>query len=272
MTKQAALELTIQPIPALQDNYIWALVEPTHKQAILVDIGEAAPALEFLRAHELNLQAIWITHHHADHIGGVADVCQVYPDVPVLMHPAIAPLLPKLVNSVPVQDGSELSAFGHSVDVWQIAGHTAEHLAFIVQMGEVKHVFCGDTLFAAGCGRVFSGTIEQLFDSFQRLNSLPADTVLYPAHEYTVSNLRFAQHIEPDNTAIAQALRHAQDLRNQQPPKSTLPTTLADERRTNPFIRAAAGNPDLQHTAEAKDLPTKPLALFGKLRQLKNNF
>lgn len=272
MTQPATLPLTIEPIPALQDNYIWALIEPTHGQAILVDIGEAAPALEFLRAQALDLQAIWITHHHHDHIGGVAAVCQAYPDVPVLIHPAIAHLLPKSLNIVPVQAGSAVSALGHPTSVWQIAGHTAEHIAFMVQIDGTKHVFCGDTLFAAGCGRVFSGTIEQLFDSFKRLNHLPADTVFYPAHEYTVSNLRFAQHIEPHNADIAQALRHANALRAKQPPKPTLPTTLAAERLTNPFIRAVADSAALAHAARAQNLPIEPLALFSRLRQLKNNF
>lgn len=272
MTMHNPSMLDFIPIPALRDNYIWAVVESMRQQAILVDVGEARPALDFLRQHELGLEAIWITHHHADHIGGVAEICQHFPDVSVLIHPDIAHLLPKSVNIKLVEEGCQLSAFGYPVEVWQVAGHTAEHVAFILHMGDVKHVFIGDTLFAAGCGRVFSGTLEQLFASFTRLNHLPDDTVLYPTHEYTVSNLRFAQHIEPTNTDINQALQHAQALRNDQPPKPTLPTKMLNERLTNPFIRAAAGEPALQLAAKKLNLPTEPLALFRQLRQLKDNF
>lgn len=152
-------------------------------------------------------------------------------------------------------------------------GHTDSHLSFLLNMDEKLHVFCGDTLFCGGCGRVFTGTIEQLFTSFQRFNGLPTDTLFYPAHEYTLSNLKFAQSLEPDDNNIQAFIKHCETLRNQQKP--TLPTTLAQERLINPFVKTVNDLPNslIEGVKKQTNLADmQSLTLFSALRQLKNNF
>lgn len=257
--------IEISAIPAFDDNYIWAMVDKSSQSAILVDVGDAKPALQFLIDNHLTLQQIWITHHHHDHIGGVIEICEHFPNAQVFVHPDVAQLLPN-TRQIFVNDNDEFSAFGYLVQVWQVAGHTDNHLAYLLEIDGQTHVFCGDTLFQAGCGRVFTGTMEQLFASFQRLNTLDENTLFYPAHEYTLSNLKFAQHVEPDNVDIQHAIIHAQTLRNQQKP--TLPTTLANERNINPFLRALQPNNHLMQRGKE----TQPFTIFAELRTLKNNF
>lgn len=187
--------LKIYPIPAFTDNYIWAVVNDSTKQAIIVDAGDATPVLDFLKKEKLDLTAIWVTHHHNDHIGGVAKLARHYPNAQVFAHANVMPQigLGNPAQGVIVGESSELTAWSNAnpVQVWQVAGHTAEHIAFLLTLEDRLHVFCGDTLFRAGCGRVFTGTIEQLFESFDRFNDLHEPNALfYPAHEYTLSNLQ----------------------------------------------------------------------------------
>lgn len=169
-----------------------------------------------------------------------------------------------------IKDGSTVSAWGCSAQVWDIPGHTGSHIAYILDIDGQKHCFCGDTLFSAGCGRVFTGTIEQLYDSFKRLDELPAETLLYPAHEYTANNLRFGLSIEPNNVAMQEALVRAQNLTEQGLP--TLPVTLAHEREVNVFLRT--NEPSVIEAVSAKTSidSDKPLSVFAALRELKNNF
>lgn len=257
--------ITIYPISAFTDNYIWAIVDKNSQSAILVDVGEAKPALQFLSDNGLTLQEIWLTHHHHDHIGGVDEICQHFPNIEVKVHAEVAKLL-DINQQKLVKDNDEFTTFGYSVKVWQVAGHTDNHLAYLLDIDGQMHVFCGDTLFRAGCGRVFTGTIEQLFASFQRLNTLDDTAIFYPAHEYTLSNLAFAQHIEPNHLPIQQAIEQDRVKRQQNLP--TLPTTLAEERNINPFIRALQPNDTMVKTLEEQ----QPLLIFSKLRTLKNNF
>lgn len=252
--------LQIFPLKAFVDNYIWLWQH--ENQVIVVDPGQAEPVLAYLATHQLTLTAIWLTHAHADHIGGVAKLCQAYPQCHVLgaadWHG---------VNKV-VAEGSQFNFFDYPVRIWHIPGHTADHLAYLLtDASQLLRVFCGDTLFSAGCGRVFTGTMTQLYHSLQRLNNLPASTWLYPAHEYTAANLRFAQTVEPDNQAIRQALHDASSL-------PTLPVTLAHERLVNPFLRLQ--QPQVKAAVMQHGLPraevNQPMAVLSCLREWKNHF
>lgn len=243
----------ITPLPAFNDNYIWLLEE--NGQAVCIDPGDAAPVLAHLRAHSLQLAQIWITHHHHDHTGGVAELKRAYPDCTVYGNSDIAEATAAAGEDVRIVFGSG------SADVWATPGHTDRHLSYLFTDAHGLHVFCGDTLFSAGCGRVFTGTMAQLFTSFQRYNGLPGDTLFYPAHEYTAANLRFAQAVEPENAEVQAALAAAEQL-------PTLPVTLAHERKVNPFLRtgeaAVAAAVDLASADEA--------AVFAALREWKNQF
>lgn len=269
--------LKIHPIPAFTDNYIWAIINDENNQAIIIDAGQATPVLDFLQKQHLELTDIWVTHHHDDHIGGVAELAEKFPNAQVFAHANVMPQIgltnPK--QGVVVGESSELTAWGNAVSVWQVAGHTAEHIAYLLTVADQLHIFCGDTLFSAGCGRVFTGTIEQLFVSFDRLNDLHEPTALfYPAYEYTLSNLKFAEFIEPNNAVIQAEIAHAQATR--QAGKPTLPTTITLERKINPFLKVInePNNVDLINGVKAKtDLPNdEPFAVFKALRELKNNF
>ena len=219
--------MQIVPLSAFRDNYIWALV--AHGQCIVVDPGEAGPVFRFLAERELRLVAILITHRHTDHIGGVSELREAWP-VPVFGPASIA-----LVTHA-VQEGNcvILPGVGGTATVLEVPGHTEEHIAFLHE----QHLFCGDTLFAGGCGRLLgSSTAAQLHASLQRIAALPEQTRIYCAHEYTLSNLRFAAAVEPQNAALHARIASCQQLRDQGVP--TLPSLLADELATNPFLRAA---------------------------------
>ena len=177
--------LDITAIPALDDNYIWLVRHGQH--ALLIDPGEAQPVLDYLRAHHLSPTQIWVTHQHGDHIGGIAGIRQHYPDCLVFGADNIA------LADETVRDGSQMDWQGFRAEAWHTAGHTAEHICYLLHDGRRSHFFCGDTLFSAGCGRIFPHSrAEWLFQSFQRIRTLADDTLLYPAHEYTAANLRFA--------------------------------------------------------------------------------
>lgn len=265
--------LTIIPIPAFTDNYIWAIINEAKKEVIIVDAGEAKPVLDFVQQNSLSICQIWVTHHHNDHIGGVAELANRFPNAQIFAHADIHHLI-NANNLIAVGESSELSAWGNAVQVWQVAGHTENHVAYLLTLADKLHIFCGDTLFRAGCGRVFTGTMEQLFESFMRFNDLHDENILfYPAHEYTLANLKFAQSIEPTNSAIQQAIEQDTILRQQNKP--TLPTTLADEKAINPFLRAVIEpSYEMINRVQAKTGLTddSPFTVFKALRELKNNF
>lgn len=259
------MSIIIHPIKAFSDNYIWTLINDANKQAIVVDPGQAEPVATYLKEYGLDLTAIWITHHHHDHIGGVAELREHFPMTHVVAHSEHG-----INPDQTIKEGSSVSAWGASAQVWDVSGHTGNHMAYVLDIDGHKHVFCGDTLFSGGCGRVFTGTIEQLFDSFKRLNSLPEEALLYPAHEYTANNLRFGLTIEPDNIAMQAALEVAMEQTANGNP--TLPVTLAHERKVNVFLRTDA--PEVIAGVKAKiALPDeKRLTIFAALRELKDNF
>ncbi len=233
--------LEITPIPAFDDNYIWLLRNPDGAAAAVVDPGDEEPVLETLAREGLELSGILITHRHGDHTGGVRGLKAAFPQVPV-WGPAgeeIATLTLRLREG----DRVQIPGIEASFRVLDVPGHTRGHIAY---WGEGV-LFCGDTLFAAGCGRVFDGTAAQLADSLARIAQLPPETLVYCAHEYTLANLGFAQWVEPDNPALAQRRRDDRALRAAGRP--TVPSTLALELATNPFLRV--GRAEVRQAAEA---------------------
>jgi hydroxyacylglutathione hydrolase len=256
---------TLIPIPALADNYIWMVQKNGH--ALIVDPGEPAP-VEALLSHGLTLEAILITHHHNDHTGGVRALQQ---RTGARVYGPRAENLPAC--DVPLSEGDhvDLPGIGLQFDVLDIPGHTAGHIAYVGLIdAERPVIFCGDTLFAAGCGRLFEGTPAQMLESLSKIGNLRPDTLVCCAHEYTAANIRWALQVEPDNVALQARARDTARLRAQNQP--TLPSRLDLELRTNPFMRT--WQPDVRAAADhraARRLDSPP-AGFDCLRQWRNDF
>ena len=253
------------PLPAFTDNYIWML--HNGRQAIVVDPGDSAPVVHALKHLNLTLQAILVPHHHADHVGGVdalrdATGATVY-------GPAREQIPEPLVR---LSHGDTVEALGLHFSVMDVPGHTAGHIAyFCPEMDGAPLLFCGDTLFSGGCGRLFEGTPAQMLDSLDQLAALPGDTRVCCTHEYTLSNLKFARAVEPGNAALLHYSSRCEALRSQNLP--TLPSQMALERDINPFLRvrqtavaqAACGYDTQVHQDDA-------VAVLAALRQWKNEF
>jgi len=232
--------LNITPIHAFSDNYIWMIQRDNLPQVVLVDPGQSEPVIKYLQKNNLQPLAILITHQHYDHTGGVADLLKRYPHLRII-GPDRNPSKIKLSIDLPVPDlftqkvsegdDVKIPELNISFEVKSIPGHTLDHLAFY---GE-NVVFCGDLLFGAGCGRIFSGTAQMFTESIEKLMALPEDTLMYCAHEYTVDNLGFAKWVEPDSTDIEQ--RDVLDMKKQEKGESTVPSSVALELKTNPFVR-----------------------------------
>ncbi|UUM29952.1 hydroxyacylglutathione hydrolase [Vibrio japonicus] len=251
--------LDIKSIPAFHDNYIW-LIQNSDQRCAVVDPGDAKPVLEYLKQHDLSLEAILITHHHNDHIGGVSELVRQYPGISVV-GPANEPV-PTLTHAV--EAGDQIELFDEIFLVLGLEGHTSGHIGYI---GDGK-LFCGDVLFSAGCGRVFEGTMEQMYSSLTKLSSLPEETEVYCAHEYTASNVAFALAVEPDNTQLQQYRDDVNRLRAQNRP--TLPTTIRREKWINPFLRT--DQTSVMRSVANRTQKTDPLSIFTALREWKNEF
>jgi len=254
----ASIEITA--LPAFSDNYLWLIHRGQY--ALVVDPGDAEVVEQALQARQLQLDGILLTHHHADHVGGAAALqqhwqCTVY--APESDHPAYQSL-----QATRVKQGDRL-AFKHfgalNCDILALPGHTLDHIAYYLNH---QHLFSGDVLFGAGCGRLFEGTPLQMYASLQRIAALPADTLIYPAHEYTAHNIAFAQTVDPDNADLQQRARHTAHLRAQNLP--TLPTTLALELATNPFLRCEA------LSQQAAFQHWSAIDVFTELRARRNHF
>lgn len=253
--------MRLTALPAFEDNYIWALVDD-EGNAVIVDPGDAAPVLA---ASDLGLwpAGVLLTHHHPDHCGGVAALRERWPTLPVF-----APDDPRIPHATErVGEGSRFQLNNWDFTVLAVPGHTLSHVAF---HGAEGHLFCGDTLFSLGCGRLFEGTPAQMLVSLERLAALPGDTAVCCGHEYTLANAAFARAVDPANDALRRRTEEAQAMRNAGRP--TLPSTLATELATNPFLRV---DTPAVRTAVAQRLghaPTDRVETFAELRRWKDGF
>ncbi len=257
--------LSLQPIPAFTDNYIWALADGQGR-AVIVDPGDAAPVLA---ACERGLApvVILLTHHHADHIGGVAALLERF-QVPVY-----APFEDRIaVPAWRVADGERIriAELGLDFDVLAVPGHTRSHIAFHAQLDDGAVLFCGDTLFSLGCGRMFEGTPDQMLASLDRLAALPDETRVCCAHEYTLGNAAFARQVDPDNAALARRIGQARAQRAAGKP--TLPSRLAEERACNPFLRCDAPAIAQAAATHANAAAADRVETFARLRRWKDGF
>jgi hydroxyacylglutathione hydrolase len=262
--------LSVLTVPAFKDNYLWLVHDGVNAAAI--DPGDSGPILAALAAHRLTLTAILLTHHHADHIGGVPQLLRHSP-VPVFgpRNDHIA------VVTEPLGEGDrvEVPGLALTLRVLDVPGHTLGHIAYVLDSpGDVPGepwLFCGDTLFAGGCGRIFEGTPAQMADSLGKLAALPEATKVYCAHEYTLANLRFASAVEPGNRQLR--ARVETDSARRAAGEPTVPSTIGIEQATNPFLRYR--QPEIVGSlvaAHKLDAGAAPLAAFAALREWKNNF
>ena len=259
--------LNIIPIPAFTDNYIWLLHQNGY--AVVVDPGDAAPVIAYLQKHQLHLSAILITHHHADHIGGVQALLQ-YEAAPVY-----APQYEHFhFNHIKLGDGDSvnLPVISQTFNVMWLPGHTLGHIAYVSDdntdnsNADTRYLFCGDVLFGAGCGRLFEGTPAQMLASLNRLATLKPSTKIYCAHEYTAKNIAFALTLEPDNANLQARASAVNRLRAQQLP--SLPSHIALELATNPYLRCNQNSIIKNSHASNTDL----LSVFTTIRTLRNHY
>ncbi len=250
------------PIRALKDNYIWLIQDDIHHQAFVVDPGDAAPVIHYLHEHRLTLAGIFITHHHSDHSAGIADLLNQYGTVPV--YGFIHSQVPHVSHFV--KEGDAVTCGEIVLQVAEIPGHTLDHITFYNN----EIIFCGDTLFSAGCGRVFEGTYEQMYDSLNKLFHLSDFAKIYCGHEYTLQNLQFAKAVEPDNHFIQTKMEAVKQLLADGKP--TLPSLLREEKSINPFLRCKEKTVIQAVENHTQKTFTKPEEIFKGLREWKNHF
>lgn len=255
-------DVTIHPIPAFTDNYIWCIHNNTN--AIVVDPGNAEPVLSYLKTKGLTLSAVLITHHHQDHTGGISKLATAVPDLPI-----IGPRgnhIRGITKSVAQGDTVSLPILNLSFQVMEVPGHTLDHIAFFGHGA----LFCGDTLFSAGCGRLFEGSPEQMYHSLNKLKRLPDSTIVYCTHEYTQANVKFALAVEPDNKALNNYADWVAEKRSQNLP--TLPSNLKEQKNINPFLRAHELSVKTTAEAYCENKLVDDVAVFAAVRRWKDEF
>jgi hydroxyacylglutathione hydrolase len=256
---------SIHPIPAFTDNYIWALHASDSNQLAVVDPGDAAPVVAYMQANGLQLSHVLITHHHPDPIGGLQQLKSAYD--PVVYGPE-----PSGIAGITdfLHEGDSINLFGHVFDILEVPGHTLDHIAYSCQQAGQAMLFCGDTLFAAGCGRLFEGTPAMMVESLAKLSSLDPATRVYCTHEYTLANLKFASAADGTNEDLQRRISREEEKRRQDLP--TLPSTIELELATNPFLRCS----DSKVVASIADRtgmePDGPVEVFAALRSWKDKF
>lgn len=263
---QATTALQVTALNAFSDNYIWLVRRAGQHEVVAVDPGEAAPVIEWLESEEgsdYRLTDILITHHHHDHTGGVAELVERY---------AARVSGPAQCKSVsidrPLSEGDTIELLGVTARIWETPGHTLDHIVYLVDTA-TPLLFCGDTLFHAGCGRLFEGSAAQMQANFARLKELPGNTLVYGAHEYTLANLEFARQVEPDNQDIAADIDRVKQMRQQQRP--SLPSSIELEQRVNPFMRYQNSAVVQALEAHSGQTPADETEAFALLRSWKDN-
>lgn len=255
--------IKITPIPILKDNYVWCIIDQLQSEALIVDPGSAQVVQAYLKRNKLNLKGILITHHHWDHTNGARELKNIY------KIPVYASKLEKVTEkTMEVSDGETITINGFplALKAMLIPGHTLGHLAYYNE----EMVFCGDTLFASGCGKLFEGTPKQMYDSLQKIAFLPVQTKIYCGHEYTLQNLRFAEAVEPTNQKILERIAKVSSLRKQNKP--TLPSLLQEEMETNPFLRCDQTKVKESVEKQSGRTLNDPIEVFAALRYWKDNF
>lgn len=258
--------MQLHPVPAFSDNYIWLLADDEGR-ALVVDPGDAAPVEKALAEHGLTLTAILITHHHPDHVGGIQGLLARH-SVPV--YGPADESIPGRTHSLRDGDRLRLEAPAIEFEILHVPGHTLGHIVFFSAGHQPPLLFCGDTLFAAGCGRLFEGTAAQMLASLDRLSALPDDTLICCAHEYTLSNLAFAQAVLPDDETVQRRTTEMQRIREAGRP--TLPVVLAHERRSNPFLRVDDTAIQAAASVHAGVALSSRVEVFAALRSWKDSF
>lgn len=256
------MSVSVFPIKAFNDNYIWCLRNQTH--CAVIDPGDAAPVLAYCQDNQLILSAILITHHHWDHTGGIDALLGAFPEIPVYgpQNKDIEQITIRLSQG----DNLELAQLGLTFSVLEVPGHTLDHIAYYGDIG----LFCGDTLFSAGCGRLFEGTPQQMFQSLAKLTALPANTAVYCTHEYTMTNIAFAEAVEPNNQALLDYKIWASQQRQKNTP--TLPSSIQRELAVNPFLRCDSPELITNVSQNLGTTLTSEQATFASLRSWKDNF
>ncbi len=261
--------IQVKPIPAFSDNYIWCLIDQGGHKAAVVDPGDSEAVITALNKWNLQLEAIIITHHHMDHTGGIDGLLSSYSPQQIPVYGPENPNISQITHRLSEQMTFQL--FGISFTTLAVPGHTLDHIALFAEQSPLGPiVFCGDTLFAGGCGRLFEGTPEMMLNSLNRLATLPDITKVYCAHEYTLANLDFARQVEPKNSLLIERIKEDQSKRNQKLP--TLPSTINLELATNPFLRSSEQAVIEAANSHSDTKLINSTEVFAAIRKWKDNY